>query len=256
MVIHYKLLIPIDLCVTIIKEKLWRPFQVLIYLKFKFGAYAKDLKKNLDPICLELEVSERTVTRAIRILVKLNWIGFDPLTNTTYIRGIDRIRKIEKIYNRQAVWMFPSQIMKFKEFVIAAVLKRQQMELRKREWKLRQERGRRDQNLPLPIFYPISSSYFSNKYGIGLTSAYNYKILANKAGLIKIITNDEPLILNDEKVPCDQIKELREIYREDGIHIKCKKGFIQIQNPFLVKSILSIKKRRSIKGFNLPCNPS
>ncbi|ANE50616.1 hypothetical protein [Flavisolibacter tropicus] len=119
----YKLLIPIELLEYTAKHQLYKPCLLYIYLK----CHSSGKVKSTDPIFQLLRTlpgfeDKRTLTKHLRTLLRLNWIGFNPTTNIYFIRSFETIRKSYGFTSRKSVVFHYNHITDFRPFISGALI--------------------------------------------------------------------------------------------------------------------------------------
>ena len=189
--IHYVnnyLKVPLDLCIYAFTENKLKPFRLFIFLTSATQGNIILTGKDLAAIRQALKIkSNKTISNNLKILLELNWIGYDKRSKKYWIRGFDQLRKKLDLANRKAVEFGPEYLENFSEYCFSAILGRIKIFQEWRARAARMKRRRAFQNLALfPGFWPIANIYISKYIKISLSGSARYKRLAQKAGYLKI----------------------------------------------------------------------
>ena len=191
--------VPVPILEVVLKEGLFGPFRFFMYCKtVSTSGQMHFCPQTIRLAAKHLKISEKTVKRHLEILEKRNWIGrFD--SGGRIIRSFDKLRKIEKLSGRSAVWFDAKKhLYPFRAFVVSACVAQLIIRQRTNNWRAREEKRESD-FLPgsrrgkpierkklLPSFYPIACDAMRQIYGIALGTAFNWKKEAHNAGFIEV----------------------------------------------------------------------
>ena len=245
------LLIPVSLCERVIRQKLWREFQVWIFILNSCDGSICLSRTKRESIANKLGLTERTVRNTITSLYARNWIGFNKDNDISYPRSIDVVIMIEKLKGAESYWMRANKIKESRQFLISAFISHLAREKQKQLILKISERGRINGRIKRTAFQvcrrvPLSKTALAAILNIPITTAHRFKRLAKESKLIQVTSNSKPLLINGKSIPNNQIKTFR---KELGYkYYSCKKdGIIKERLPDLIRSRMSRKKRRKRK---------
>lgn len=241
---HFK--IPVPLLELVVKEQLFNPFRLFIYLKvISTNGQIRITNQTIQRAAKDLKISPKTVHRHFKVLRKKNWIG--QFKSGSYIlRGFNKLRKMENAPGRTAVWFDPqTHLPVFKAFVISACLGQLVSRQRTNEWKERRLPENRRCisnvcNLPLPTHYPIACEAMAKIYDIAVGTAFNWKKEAQSAGFIEVQKILRP-------VTVDNKLEWQRVNPELANRLVYRGGKYFIQYPDKVCCLLKFTRRRSLQ---------
>ncbi len=188
-------------------------------------------------------------------------MGFNPQSEYYFIRGSHHIKRIEEIAGSRKACRMPvyqkevwSNKKKFQAFVVGALIGHlsQYSKWKDNLEKLRVARSGIYKGLPnhnratrFSGFYPVAADGIFQIYGIPLSTASDYKRLAQKHGYIKVKKSYQKLPITIEEVsfykksiPCEEAKKIR-----IRINKKSKAKTVVKQEPDLVLPCLEYTKK-------------
>jgi hypothetical protein len=100
---HTYMTIPINLCFYIVNERIFRAAQVYLCLKSFCDGKLYITKSTLIEISIILEVKAiQTIRTALKVLIELNWVGYNPKSKYYFIRSFSTVCNIYG-YRRKTV---------------------------------------------------------------------------------------------------------------------------------------------------------
>jgi hypothetical protein len=233
-------LIPVKLTTLVRRERLFREFQIWLLLKHWSNGHLEIDPRVLAKLAGFLQCSTRTIERSIKRLRERNWIGFNPRTNISYIRGIDNVITNEQINGRLSVWFNINRIIDVEAFLAAStdsLLIRQQ---KVRKWVERAAgvHSKRGTIQPAPVHthYPVALS-LHHFFGIAKSTAQRERKLAEAAGFLHI-RKVSPI-----PIPDNNPGAFLQGYPELAGHIFNKCGKCYIRPTDEIQTNLLFKKR-------------
>lgn len=183
-------LIPYGLALLIRRERLYREFQIWLLLKHWSNGRLELAPRIIARLASSLRCSPRTIERNIGRLRERNWLGYNPNTGVTYVRGIDALRIVERLPGRLAVWLDIDRILNVEAFLAACgesfFVRGQKVKAwREREAGVHSKRGT-IQPAPVPTFFPVALSLHFSFFGIAKSTAARERKLAEAAGFLLI----------------------------------------------------------------------
>lgn len=232
-------LVPVSLVELVFRERLYREFQIWITLKARTNGHLKITPDVVRSLAKELKVSERTVSRSLEKLRQRNWIGYNPKSGLSFIRGFKAVQINEGLSGRMGVWFDIDKKKESRGFIAGGIISKLVREQRKKVWQERtgaQAKGGAKQPARLPAFYPVSCSSLEQIYNVSTKVAWNAKNNAVKGNFIE-------LKHVNEKLPIDHYKNYLEGFPEHKGSVFKVKGHWCLRRPDLVKTNLSFKRR-------------
>lgn len=232
--------IPVDLAQYILTMKLYKQFQLYVYLKSQhsngiFFSSSLDREKAKNNLHLK---SIRTINNLLKKTIQLNWIGYKTQTRTYYIRSIDRLRILYNLNRRASFEFHINKMMSLKALMIAAVIsnmiKAQERRLKERV----RTRGRTNQRSF--SFFPVADKAVSKILNVSPSTAHLYKklVIKHRLGEIKKILIETPLSK-------DYIGVMK-MYDPLAYKAIIKKGYIYIKGIDLMKVYMNFRRKRKL----------
>jgi hypothetical protein len=214
--------VPFEFCQYVIKNKLIKEARLLVMLKFQFKDITKIDHEDIVFLASELGYKcPKQIRSQLKRLIELNWIGYNFETQNYFIRGIDEIRKLLNFTRRQSAEIGYENIKKFKLFAASAVMRSLNNNYR-RKLTYPEAEGNSGPSLQANgKSTPISNEALSIILGVSLSTAFQFKKDAAKAGFIN----------------------LKKMFKKTPYKWKDIKAFIK-GNPELAKR--AVRKRRHI----------
>lgn len=236
--------IPIELCFDALSTKKVRPLQVFVYLKLKCSGKIKISQQFLKNIANDLGLkSSKTVITSIVDLQNRQWISKSNKSGYYFVKGFESIRKLLNLSKRAGAEFIINDIKNFKAFLIAAIISHL-INLQQRRLKA-VERSKGDSKTSAfkqSLYYPMANAALAKIMGISISTAFEWKKLAEKQGYIKIraiprkIDYLNPHILNQFKKYGDMPSN----------QLRLKNGIIYEQQPDIVLSTVTLRRRRKL----------
>lgn len=219
---------------------MFNPFQLYIVLKARCNGAIKLRKANLDEIRDELSYkSIRSVKNNLKILLDLNWIGHDRKSKTYYIRSFDRICKQCGLKITSCAEFNLKEINKFKAFIISSVIGALVAQQRRRNWKAEAKHGGASHpTFHKPPLYYVSNLALSKILNISISTAFDYKVLGENSGYLKIRKNFARI-----GVPSTYQKQYKKANPEVSHRVRLRLNNIVLQESDSVISNIRFKKR-------------
>ena len=238
--------IPVELCEYVIRNNFYRPMQLYIYLNTHCSGKMKISSNDLIEIGKAIGLkSARAVTNNLQKLLDKNWIGYSKKSKYYFIRSIDKIRQLHNFKKRKAAEFDSRHIKKLKAFLAAAkigyLLNIQQW--RKRATERKHGRSKHIARLSTD-FYPLANTALAKLLKISVSTAFQLKQLARKAGYIKIRKTFV-------KLPLDSSH--RDFYKkampEFASLVKMKSDKLILQDVDMVSHNLSFRNRKKLETY-------
>lgn len=239
--------IPIELCSYALSKKRVRALQVYVYLKLKCSGKIMIDQQFLKKIANDLELkSIKTIKIIIAELINEQWISKSEKSGYYFVKSFERIRRFLNLRKRTAAEVSINDIKNFKAFLIAAIISHlinaQKRRLRAVE---RTKGSSKTSAFKQSFFYPVANAALAKILGISVSTAFEWKRLAEKQGYI-IIRNNSSVI---EQAQPQFLKDLKKYGDIPGKRIWVKKGKVCEQLPDNVYSKVSLRRRRKLEVF-------
>ena len=259
--------VPLHLCKFTIQNSFFGELRLYLYLKKECSGRIQLPPSKKREIGTALSCNERTVRNHLKSLKKRNWIGFSKKSKYYYIRGFDKVKSIEELSGRKGCWLeidakeIWSDKKKFKGFVTGALIghlvqvskykatSKEYMNDADRPDHYKGRSNHRRSARSSSYFYPVAADAIFKIYGIPISTASDYKRLAEKHGFLKIkkSVKDIPISLEDlntyrKNIPYRDAKKLITFYDK-----KAKKRKVVSQEPDLVYPLLDYSNRNRPK---------
>lgn len=239
-------LIPIEMCQKALINKTVRELQVYIWLKINSSGKIKLTQEVWRKIMTDLNIkSVKMVKMYIQQLIDKQWITLSKRSGYYFIKGFDRIRKLEGYTRRTGAEFNIKDIKNFKGFLVGAVISQMISVQKKREWLLVTERikGRSLTVVSNPrLFYPVANNAFAKILEVSKSTAYKWKKLAKDQGYIKIRRKYEKLDFLD----AGNINEFQKYCEIPAGKICKRKGRYYERLPDTVYSKIVLKSRKKL----------
>ncbi len=251
--------IPTPLCIKLLKEKhFFRACQLWLFLKSRCRGQMMITPELRRGIAKELGVSERTVRNELNKLYGRNWLGYNPKSKITFVRGFDAVMKIEQLSGRSAAWISVKQdISDFKQckgiiksIVLGYFANKQKWKEVLGQKESEQRKGSSNQNSKRPstsTHFPISCNAMIKLFGISNGSASNYKRLAQESGGIDVKKNLQKIkgVNSGKGIPAKFSAVYKIAFPDIAHKVRIIDGFLFLQGPDLIQPLLEYKRRRN-----------
>ncbi len=240
------ILIPVEMCSFALSQKFIRPCQLYIYLKSKCSGKIILHKKDLKLIAETLGLSSgRTIQNNLKILRQANWIGYNPKTNIYFIRSFDCVRTQHGFISRSCAEFDKREIKQFKAFLAGAIISNLVNSQRRGKWITERQKGRSNQIIRQPsVYFPVANLALAKVLNVSISTAFEFKKLAHKAGYIKLEKN-----FKDTRVNPKFAKAYKRNYSEIAHKIKFHQGKLMIQGIDTVFPCVRFKRRKKIETY-------
>jgi hypothetical protein len=228
--------IPVELCVFILQNRIVNPFKTYLMLK---NMCSGKMKFDRDQLCKQLNISDKTLDRHLKVLIKLNWIGFDPKSMMLFIRGFDKIREMNQFNSRLAIICTQADFKTFTAFLFGAVVSNVLRAKKRQQWQPgAAKKGNAPQPGRQPFFYPIANGYMAKILNYSVKGMVKLKQQAESIGYI--LTKENKRLTGEPFSNIDKFKNMNNPER----HLLKKSGNeIGIQKPDLISTKMEFSRR-------------
>ncbi len=242
--INRYLKIPVDLCKYAFKNKLIRPFRLYIFLLATTQGNIVFREDDFKSIAAILGYkSQKSISSHLGSLKKLNWIGYNKIQQKYWVRGLDSIRAMLKLYNRKAIEFGPEYLENFIPYCYAGIVG---AKIKRQAWSRRlavKKSGIAYQDLPSkPGYYPLANILIKKELGISLSTLSRYKMEARVAGYLDIIPTKKSIPIKTEELDTCKSND----YESFGRMYVAGRRVVE-QGPDLIKVFLTFKRRKKMK---------
>ena len=233
-------LVPVDLCKLCLQEGLVNTTRVHIYLKYITSGKTRITKELINKTSKHLQLDLKTVKKHIDIMYDRNWLGFNPASGYTFIRGFESLRIIEGFTTRAGSEFLISEINEFKEFCVASfvgyLLNRQKSRL----WQSERLKARSSQDCHKACDFRncISNETIGQFLGKSKSTASRYIRSAEKVGYFKVEYNYTSLTLNRRDLG---------LVEKHNPRIKYKGGEVVMQEPNIIHHNMHFRRREKLQ---------
>lgn len=251
------LLIPVDLCKYALVYKKVSDVRIYIFLKAISSGKIRIPNELIKSFSRELSITPKTFTKHLKLLIKANWIGYNPNSGYYFIRGFESIRIIESFKIRAACEFGIDDLKTFKEFCLSAFISyciNRQRSIRwhskhveahsnvrrSKSWQSECLKARSNQDCQpdLLSYDKLALEMLAEFLGICKTSAHLYIGLGKDAGYLK--TKEMYCKI---KMKCSYVKQAREY----NPRIKIRNGEVVLQLPNKITHNMHFKRRKKIE---------
>jgi len=117
------MVIPLDLCQFVLKERLISPFKLYVYLQFKTSGTIELKSGRMEIIKSDLNIqSRKTINSYLKKLKDLNWVGQKPYSRIYYIRNIDFLHNQIGLIKKIGVLIYFGDLKYFRAFLFGAFI--------------------------------------------------------------------------------------------------------------------------------------
>lgn len=236
--------IPVELCEYAIRNNFYRPMQLYIYLNANCSGKLKISNDELPNIGKAIGLnSARAVKNNLNILMDKNWIGYNKKSKIYFIRGVDKIRWLHGFKTKTAAEFDSREIKKLKAFLAAAKIG-YLLDNQKRKKRATERLTGRSNHVARQSFeyYPLANLALAKVLNVSLSTAYQLKQLAHKAGYIAIKKS-----FVETNLDAYQETPLKKGLPELASKVRIKKGKILLQGIDMVMHFLTFKKRKKLE---------
>jgi len=239
--ISFKTSIPIDVCKYVLRHRLVNQFRTYLMLKSMCDS---KLKHDHERLSKELAISSKTLSKHLKELIKLNWIGFDSKSKMLFIRGFDRIRLTYKFKSRTAIVCTKNDFKHLSAFLFGAAISNI-LRAKKREiWRIAATKpGVAFASIRHPFYFEVANSYMAKVVDYSIEGSMKLKAKAEKAGYIS----------TKENIEARSQDLLNIIYHKKNPYgnliVRCRSG-IGFQRPDFISSNMKFSRRKKITTLN------
>ncbi len=239
--------VPIGLASVALSEKLFRPFQLYVFLKTKCSGKLRIDNRLLKEIGSNLGLkSERAVKNNLKILIKKNWIGYNKKSKYYFIRSFNYLCQLEQVKRKTAAEFNPKHIKHFKAFLagsnICSLVNHQRWKQRKLE---RLNGGSNQRFRKSTKYYPVACKALAKCLKISISTAFEWKGLAVKRKYVLVKKNFKPFMF-ERKKPISAVfkNQLKRALPNCAHLVRVKKGNLFEQDIDTFYPCIRLKRKR------------
>lgn len=177
--------IPLHILQKALIEKYHREIELYIYLKITTDGRLKLKGRKKSEVLQVLSISESTLYRRLRVLQDWNWVGFDDLTQTYFIRGYNYVLKSEQAISRTAVKFTFKDILQLQTFSFSACVGFLLRSQTRRKRRGAERKTWRSKQSPASTFKPVALSVMKSVFSLSKDTVIKLKKLSIIAGYLK-----------------------------------------------------------------------
>lgn len=222
-----------------------RALQIFVWLKMRCSGKIKITREVLVDMAKDIDVkSLKTIKSNIDYLLEKKWITRSKRSGYYFIKGFEGIRKMEGMSKRTGAEFDIRDIRNFKGYLIGSVISNLIGIQRRRLWVTeRQKGGSITVAHKPPTFFPVANIVIAKIFNISLSTAYEWKKLAQKQRFIRIRKNFRALKINPDFLPALR-KYGEELFARKARYWRVK---IREQLPDTVSSNQTLRNRKRLK---------
>lgn len=115
--------IPTEIASYVFHHKLVKPFQVYMYLKCCNDGIVNRKSDAFSQISEVLGFnSHNTVNKYLKAAIRLNWIGYNAISQNYFVRGMDKLRARYGFYKRQSALFHLKDIQEMEPFLASVIV--------------------------------------------------------------------------------------------------------------------------------------
>lgn len=236
--------IPIGMCKYIVQHKLFRTFQVFMFLKLHSSGVISWNENTKMEIANTLKVSKRSVEIHIKKLEEINCVSRKK--DVFYLRSFACVCNTFKVEDRIGVVFYPENLIRIKPFFIASIIGFVINGIRIKMMKDRKGlgsriNGRNDKSTRSSYFHhvPLANCIVASICNCSISTASVYKNMAVKNGYIDVIPDNTIL-----KICPDQYWAYKKhAPKQHSKHVFIVNGNVVERGPDLATSFLKYKYR-------------
>jgi hypothetical protein len=219
--------------------------KLYVYLKYNCNGYFTLTRGSLSRHAGNLSLSIPTLRRHLRELIRMKWIVVNGKREAFRVIGFIPLSRKLNFISYKSVIFEKNDFRTFRAFIIASVITYLMNYKRRNERRSVQKKGSTSMNLLSPSFYyTLPNSYLSKVLKISISTASEYKQLAESAGFIKVTKHLEKLPVPWKRNALDAFIQA---YNLKPQAIRVKKGSYYEQKPDTIESKLLIKTKTNLK---------
>lgn len=221
-----------------------RALQIFVWLKMRCSGKIKITHEVLVYMAKDIDVkSLKTIKSNIDYLLEKKWITHSKKSGYYFIKGFESIRKTEGFAKRTGAEFDFKNIRNFKGYLVGSVISNLIGIQRRRLWVTeRQKGGSITVTHKPPTFFPVANNAIAKIFNVSISTAWEWKKLAQKQRFIWIRKNFRALKINPDVLPA-----LRK-YGEESFARKTRywRGKIREQLPDTIASNLTLRNRKKL----------
>lgn len=235
--------IPVDISAYVVKHHLYRPFQFYILLKSQCNGQMRISSSDFDTYAHTLEMKcGKSLKLALKKLLKLNWVGYNPSSKTYFVRGFKKVRQLIGGYSRSATQFFTENLLELKAFVAASVMGYMVNCQKKKEYASGSIQGGLHHNayeFSDSDFYPVANTAVAKIVGVAPSTAFELKKLAAKEKFIFVRKSFKKTLYRKE-----HSAGYKSVFPELAGRLRAKGSFLVIQDVDKLYCSLKFKTRK------------
>lgn len=186
--------IPVQLSILVAEKKLYKEYQLFLYLKYLSDSKVVLCKSKFKILELLLEVNEATIRKYLVRLLGRNWIGYDSNANLYIVRGFKEVMKMEGLKSQLIARLSFEDLDNIKAIIGVSIFghcyRNSKYKIHKKNWKKKKDRGRGrlkkegPKQRSHPSYYPVSIGGVENLIHVSMSNICRLKKKAIEAGLL------------------------------------------------------------------------
>lgn len=250
--VNYYTSIPVDLCQYALVNRKVNQTKLYILLKLKssgYISYNKNIYEHIKDWAKELDLNHKTVRGCFEWLLKQKWVTINGISKSIHIIGYKKLYYKLNFETSTAIKYDTDNFLDFKAYCCAAVIiyYRNRKRYFDKQSVAKMERANTNCRISFKDYYDMSSGYLAKCLKVSKTTAFNFKLIAIKLGLIEKKKN--LVFMTDCKgkpLTIEHFDAIKYTFKDNPFSRRIRKGkkYLKIVEADLIKSNVHLKKKR------------
>lgn len=243
--------IPIHLCLYALKNRKCNHLMLYVYLKCNSSGHIKYSNEEFCYWAADLGKSERWVRNTIKWMIKNKWISVNTKRKSYRIVSYEQLkRNLNLGLSKLSAKFEPIDFSEMKGFCCSVAIKYALSKKRyfdkKRRSGFSMDNSSMNRNSKSKFFHSLPVAYLAKIINVSSTTAFNYKIIAEKSGGITVKKQLE-LFIKSESVNSAKmyLKYLKSTSDENNGCFRQKGKCLYLVCPDLIKTEIVFKLKRT-----------
>lgn len=238
--------IPVELCEYVIRNNFYRPMQLYIYLKLNTSGQVRSGDLRYDEIAKAIGLTTgRAVRNNMKLLLEKNWVGYNKKSKYYFIRGFKKIMQICGFSSKTAAVFDSVDILKLKAFVSAVRIAYLINKQKRKKWATELVKGCSNHIARSSSqYYPLANEALAKVLEISISTAYQLKLLASKAGYIHIKKT-----FQNTSFAASEASLFKRGHPEIAKKVITNTGNIQLQGIDMVAHSIKFSRRKKLETY-------
>jgi hypothetical protein len=236
--------VPVELCKYALTNHKVNQVKLYVYLKTICSGHFKVNKNLIAIVCKELKLkSGKTFKSNLNWLLEENWITVNSKSKSYRIIGFRQLAKKLEFNSATGALFDPPEFEKFRAFLIGAVISYHSKWKRRKAWQSGLLEGSPRKSCKPPSDpSDFACLYLAKILNVSKTTASKYKVIAEKAGYIKI-----EKCFSQIDVPISQLPLLKKYSDKSIEKIRSINGKVCLQEADKIYPSIHLRRKSNIK---------